>query len=315
MANIGYVIDGQNRRVGKKVNGVLVEGFLYRSQLQPAAWVDGTGAVKATFVYGLHANVPEYMVQGTNTYRLITDQVGSVRLVVNTVTGAVVERIDWDEFGNVLADSAPGTQPFGFAGGVRDLDIGLTRFGARDYDPVTGRWTAKDPLRFGGGDTDLYAYCGNEPINCIDPTGLDWMDTPDWLYTAADFMAGYADIMTGIPFTSMSVTGLIRGVDGTDSVVNKCSTAYGAGMVTGVIYATALNEEGFRTGKEFKFKMGKRKLRIAPWGNRTDNPYGQAPHYHRNVPDPANPGGSVPGGSIDWHRPWQPNPRGFWGRF
>ncbi|GAC1431733.1 MAG: hypothetical protein NVSMB62_28750 [Acidobacteriaceae bacterium] len=168
---IDYVIDGQSRRIGKKVNGVLLEGFLYRNQLQPAAWLDGTGAVKATFVYGLHPNVPEYMVQGTTTYRLITDQVGSVRLVVNTSTGAVVERIDWDEFGNVLADSAPGTQPFGFAGGLKDQDAGLTRFGARDYEPMTGRWTAKDPLRFGGGLTDLYSYLGSDPLNTIDPSG------------------------------------------------------------------------------------------------------------------------------------------------
>ena len=91
--NIDYVIDGQNRRIGKKVNGVLVEGFLYRHQLQPAAWLNGDGSVRATFVYGLHANVPEYMVQGATTYRLITDQVGSVRLVVDS-TGSVAERID-----------------------------------------------------------------------------------------------------------------------------------------------------------------------------------------------------------------------------
>ncbi len=171
--NIDYIIDAQNRRIGKQINGALVEGFLYRTHLQPAAWLDGTGAVKATFVYGLHPNVPEYMVQGTTTYRIITDQVGSVRLVVNTATGAVAERIDWDEFGNLVADSAPGTQPFGFAGGMRDVDTGLTRFGARDYDPVTGRWTAKDPLRFGGGLTDLYSYVGSDPINRIDPDGLD----------------------------------------------------------------------------------------------------------------------------------------------
>jgi RHS repeat-associated protein len=169
---VDYLIDGLNRRVGKKVNGVLAEGFLYDGRLRPVAWLDGTGVVKATFVYGLHANVPEYMVQGTTTYRLITDQVGSVRLVVNISTGAVTERIDWDEFGNVLADSAPGTQPFGYAGGLRDVDTGLTRFGARDYDAVTGRWTAKDPLRFGGG-LSLYSYAGADPVNMVDPTGLD----------------------------------------------------------------------------------------------------------------------------------------------
>src|SRR5207302_595722 len=108
---------GRNRRVGKKVNGVMVEGFHYRSQLQPAAWLNGDGSVRATFVYGFRPNVPEYMMQGSTTYRLLTDQVGSVRLVVNAATGAIAERIDYAEFGNVLADRAPGFQPFGFAGG------------------------------------------------------------------------------------------------------------------------------------------------------------------------------------------------------
>src|SRR3954467_918701 len=104
---------------------------------------------------------PSNMVTSAGaTYRLVTDQVGSVRLVVDTTSGAVVERIDWDEFGNVLSDTAPGTQPFGFAGGLKDADTGVTRFGARDYDPVTGRWTAKDPLRFGGALANLYSYVG-----------------------------------------------------------------------------------------------------------------------------------------------------------
>jgi len=169
---IDYIIDGQNRRIGKKVNGVLVEGFLYRNQLQPAAWLNADGSTRATFVYRLCPNVPAYMVLSGVTYRFITDQVGSVRLVVNTATAAVVERIDWDEFGNVLADSAPGFQPFGFAGGLRDVDTGLVRFGTRDYDPRTGRWTAKDLLRFGGALTNLYNYVAGDPVNFIDPTGL-----------------------------------------------------------------------------------------------------------------------------------------------
>jgi RHS repeat-associated protein len=169
--SIDYLIDGQNRRIGKKVNGTLVEGFVYRSQLQPAAWLNPDGSTKATFVYA-GSNAPAYMVVAGTTYRLIKDQVGSVRLVENTSTGAVAERIDYDEFGNVLADTAPGTQPFGFAGGLRELDTGLTRFGARDYDPATGRWTKKDPLRFGGGLLDLYAYVNSDPINRKDPSGL-----------------------------------------------------------------------------------------------------------------------------------------------
>ncbi|MBU1388574.1 MAG: RHS repeat-associated core domain-containing protein, partial [Proteobacteria bacterium] len=60
----------------------------------------------------------------------------------------------------------------GFAGGLYDADTGLVRFGYRDYDPDTGRWTAKDPIGFSGGDTDLYGYVLNDPVNFVDPEGL-----------------------------------------------------------------------------------------------------------------------------------------------
>jgi hypothetical protein len=44
--------------------------------------------------------------------------------------------------------------------------------GARDYDPVVGRWLQRDPIKFQGGTTNLYEYCGNDSVNCIDPKGL-----------------------------------------------------------------------------------------------------------------------------------------------
>ncbi|MGH8613246.1 MAG: RHS repeat-associated core domain-containing protein, partial [Gammaproteobacteria bacterium] len=71
-----------------------------------------------------------------------------------------------------ILDTKPGLQPFGFAGGLYDRDTKLLRFGARDYDPEAGRWTAKDPIRFEGGDTNLYGYVLNDPVNFIDPKGL-----------------------------------------------------------------------------------------------------------------------------------------------
>jgi RHS repeat-associated protein len=62
--------------------------------------------------------------------------------------------------------------PFGFAGGLHDRDTGLVRFGYRDYDPEVGRWTAKDPIGFDGGDADLYGYVLNDPLNMTDHFGL-----------------------------------------------------------------------------------------------------------------------------------------------
>jgi RHS repeat-associated protein len=80
--------------------------------------------------------------------------------------------MDYDEFGNVVLDTNPGFQPFGFAGGLYDRDTGLVRFGARDYDPEAGRWTARDPIGFAGGNPNLYQYVGNDPVNLTDRTGL-----------------------------------------------------------------------------------------------------------------------------------------------
>jgi RHS repeat-associated protein len=90
---------------------------------------------------------------------------------VRKAIGAIVQRLDVQPFGEIIQDSAPGWQPFGFAGGLYDPDTGLVRFGARDYDPVAGRWAAKDPSLFEGSDSDLYAYGFSDPVNHVDPDG------------------------------------------------------------------------------------------------------------------------------------------------
>ena len=168
---IDYLVDGQNRRVVKKVGGVPVKGFVYRDSLRPIAELDGAGNVVSRFVYGTGKNVPDYMVKGGTAYRLVTDHLGNVRLVVNATTGEIVQEMTYDEFGRVLQDSNAGFQPFGFAGGLYDPDTGLVRFGARDYAPEVGRWTAKDPIGFRGGDPNLYGYVLDDPINWTDPRG------------------------------------------------------------------------------------------------------------------------------------------------
>ncbi|MDD3311923.1 RHS repeat-associated core domain-containing protein [Pseudodesulfovibrio sp.] len=62
--------------------------------------------------------------------------------------------------------------PIGFAGGLHDRDLGFVRFGWRDYDTFTDRWTAPDPLGDKGGDPDWYGYCFDDPVNGNDPLGL-----------------------------------------------------------------------------------------------------------------------------------------------
>jgi RHS repeat-associated protein len=169
---IEYVIDGKDRRVGKKVNGVLTEAYLYQGDTNPVAVLDSHGQITAQFIYASQDHVPDYMIKDGTTYRLITDDLGSIRLVVEVNTGQIVQQLDYDVWGNLLVDTNPGFQPFGYVGGLYEPETGLTRFGARDYDPQTGCWTAQDPLGHASQDTNLYTYVYNDPVNNIDPSGL-----------------------------------------------------------------------------------------------------------------------------------------------
>ena len=148
-----------------------VQGFLYQDKLNPVAELDGASNIVARFVYGTKGHVPDFMLKDGQTYRLISDHLGSVRLVINSSTGTVAQRLDYDEYGNVLNDSNPGFQPFAYAGGLYDVDTGLVRFGARDYDAAVGRWIQSDPIGLNGG-LNIYLYVSADPINYIDPLGL-----------------------------------------------------------------------------------------------------------------------------------------------
>jgi RHS repeat-associated protein len=178
---ITYRIDGENRRVQKLVNGTPVQGWLYRDGLAPVAELDGTGAVVNRYVYGTQSYTPDLILRADGAYRVVTDQLGSIRAVVNVATGAVAQRIEYDAWGVQTLNTATEFQGLGYAGGLTDQDTKLVRFGARDYDPSVGLWTAKDPLDMEGHSTNLYRYSWNQPTALIDPAGLGrFEERPIW---------------------------------------------------------------------------------------------------------------------------------------
>ncbi len=159
------------RRIAKRINGTIVEKYLWSGRIRLLAVFDGNDNLIMRFNYA-DERVPYSMEYLGQTYYLMYDQIGSLRAVVDS-SGLIVKRIDYDSFGNIILDSDPSFRiPIGFAGGLYDADTGLVRFGVRDYDPAIGRWTAKDPIDFGGGDLNLYGYVLNDPVRFIDPFGF-----------------------------------------------------------------------------------------------------------------------------------------------
>jgi len=168
---IQYVYDGFMRRVARTVGGNTTQ-FLYGNPKAPFVLThtrapDGT---LTTYLYDDSGLLIGFHRSG-QTYHVITDQVGSPRLIVDEA-GLILREITYSAWGEIIGDTAPGIDlAIGFAGGLADPATGLVRFGMRDYDPISGRWTARDPALFRGGP-NLYMYASNNPISNRDPLGL-----------------------------------------------------------------------------------------------------------------------------------------------
>ena len=136
---------------------------------------------------------------GTNRYISVHDQRGSVAVLLNPA-GSVAESYRYDAYGNVkiydglgnpvtpesgVGGSAIGN-PWMFSSKRFDKETGLINFGRRFYDPTVGRFVTADPSGFADGP-NLYAYCGGDPINLIDPDGQlsksfsSGSSAPSWL--------------------------------------------------------------------------------------------------------------------------------------
>jgi RHS repeat-associated protein len=102
---------------------------------------------------------------------VLRDSLGSVtgRWSGTEVSGSVTDGVAFAPFGESALDTS-GFGGFGFAGMESDGN-GLYYARNRYYSPHLGRFISEDPIGFAGG-LNLYAYCGNDPVNFIDPEGL-----------------------------------------------------------------------------------------------------------------------------------------------
>jgi len=135
------------------------------------AETDINGNITAYYIYGLGL---VSKIEGSNAYYYQYDGLGSTIAITDT-TGAVKNKYAYDDFGNVASNSTETiSNPFKYVGGagvITDLpDLLFMR--ARYYLPSVGRFANKDPIGFGGG-INMYNYVYSNPINFIDPTGLN----------------------------------------------------------------------------------------------------------------------------------------------
>src|SRR5258706_16135038 len=107
------------------------------------------------------------------TYYPFYDGNGNVMGLTNS-SGAVVASYEYDPFGNLLDSTGPAADvnPFLFSTKYYDKDTRLYDYGLRYYSPELQRWLSRDPIQEDGG-LNVYAFVGNDPVNFVDPVGLE----------------------------------------------------------------------------------------------------------------------------------------------
>jgi RHS repeat-associated protein len=313
-----FQYDASGRRVSKTINGTTTS-YLY----------DDTNTVQeqsggAAIANMLTGGVDQVFTRSDSSGELnvLRDGLGSTLGLADS-NGIVQSEYSYDAFGGTASTGQTSSNASQYTGREND-GTGLYYNRARYYSPQLQRFISEDPIGMAGG-INFYAYVENDPVNYLDPSGLDkdgswyktweqwadirsaqqfWRDTAagaiqhgNWLgATGADMMGG---LITLSEFPEVQRDGETLGGDA--SIGRKI-------LAGGDLVRIGAGWFFLMTGSEI-VPSDPKECRIAPMGNRAWRkgwePVGrnQLPHYHRRIVDAA--GDTVPGGSIKWHRPWE----------
>jgi RHS repeat-associated protein len=164
-----FAYDPFGRRVSKTISGTTTT-FLY-DKINAVQEVVG-GSNTANSLTGRRDEVFQ-RTDSAGARNFLTDALGST-LALTDSTGALQTQYTFDPFGSTSMSGSSSTNSFVYTG--REVDAtGLYFYRARYYSPAVQRFLSEDPLGFKGG-INLFSYVGNNPVNFVDPLGLDQTD-------------------------------------------------------------------------------------------------------------------------------------------
>jgi RHS repeat-associated protein len=190
-----FTYDLLDRRIEKSINGISTQ-FQYDAN-NIVAQIGG-GSIGATYLRSLTIDELFLRRSDSNDY-IHTDAIGST-MTLSGDDGIVNTTYSYQPFGTTSFTGNPSNLQFQFTGREND-GTGLYYFRARYHNSTSQRFISEDPIEFIGqrlnfysdalylllkplNETNLYLYTGNNPVNRIDPTGLNWLKdlTNWWIY-------------------------------------------------------------------------------------------------------------------------------------
>ena len=202
-SSINYAYDPFGRRIKRTVNGVTT-WFVWDAQSRMVAEInqtEETTALTQFYSYLPGAVVPTQVTDSQGSYQVVSDHLGTPKLLVDIDTEQVVWRAVSEAFGettvnsDVDGDGVDVRFNIRFPGQYYDEVTGLHYNYYRDYDPSIGRYVQSDPIGLRGG-LNTYGYVGGNPINYVDPFGLRCWTTQQG-FTQCNGEGGWENNQTG----------------------------------------------------------------------------------------------------------------------
>jgi len=173
---VTYKYDGLGRRIEKNVAGTITR-YVYDGE-DILLKYDGTNIFRARYSHGDQVDQPLILQKaGLGFFYYHSNHQGSITHLTNS-SGTIANSYVYDSYGRRLNVFESVVQPFSYTGREFDQESGLYFYRARYFDAQTGRFLSEDPIRFTAGDQNLYRYVFNDPVNFVDPLGLEGTQCP-----------------------------------------------------------------------------------------------------------------------------------------
>ncbi len=237
--NIQFTYNGDNVRVRKYFNNGETTNYIMDG-LSILAERNGDGTLVKKHVPGLC-----YVDDKNEKYYYLYDGRGNVANLVDA-RGNLVQAYSYDAFGCAQGDTKDGNalRYVGKNNVYTDDDVELQYMWNRWYDSNLGMFISRDPISFAGGQ-NLYTYCGNNPVNWVDPWGLDTI-TIGGIQSGGAGVGGVRE--TGVVIGYSSQNGLQVGIIQTTGAGPLADVGGFVGMYIEVTTASDINQLSGRGG-------------------------------------------------------------------
>ncbi|XP_067842364.1 teneurin-4 isoform X8 [Heptranchias perlo] len=188
---VHYRYDGVGRRVSSRTSYGMYLQFFYADLSNPTRvthMYNHTSSEIASLYYDLQGHLFAMEISSGDEFYVACDNTGTP-LAVFSGTGLMVKQITYTAYGEIYMDTNPAFQLIvGYHGGLYDPLTKLIHFGRRDYDVLSGRWTAPDHdvwnhLSDNLVPFNLYMFKNNNPVSNMQDIKCYMTDVNSWLLT------------------------------------------------------------------------------------------------------------------------------------